>query len=430
YDLMITLKCAVIHFWGKHATNSTAVRSVVSPAGRLVSCSVVGNQMRVRSFMHECRFGLKEQRAGWRLDARFARMDGAKLMCQEFIENLERSAGMEKYDSDDSRLRVLKRSKRGFTYPGTLWCGAGNMADHYDQLGVFADTDRCCRAHDHCPHVIHAFSSNYGYTNFKWHSISHCDCDAALKGCLRRVNDTSSRVVGQAFFNVIDVPCFDLVYEEQCAERYWFGVCKQYEKFPIAMLREAIPYEFGGIDVIDELTLPSDMKTDPGKSEKEDAERTTQSTTSGPKEPSIGNVEYLEDLLNPTNTHSVEEAEPEDSWAGAHGVDEIRLEFLKFLAVVGLSFADMPLQHCMDIGDRTFGVGDKGLLQGAGEESSLLVELQIQEEQCCFHSGHGRLNQFSTLVRVLEGAWEFAQPVYICTVDLDKAYDRVPQGVL
>uniref|UniRef100_A0A3Q3X9V6 phospholipase A2 n=1 Tax=Mola mola TaxID=94237 RepID=A0A3Q3X9V6_MOLML len=228
--------------------------------------------MRVRSFMHECRFGLKEQRAGWRLDARFARMDGAKLMCQEFIENLERSAGMEKYDSDDSRLRVLKRSKRGFTYPGTLWCGAGNMADHYDQLGVFADTDRCCRAHDHCPHVIHAFSSNYGYTNFKWHSISHCDCDAALKGCLRRVNDTSSRVVGQAFFNVIDVPCFDLVYEEQCAERYWFGVCKQYEKFPIAMLREAIPYEFGGIDVIDELTLPSDMKTDPGKSEKEDAD--------------------------------------------------------------------------------------------------------------------------------------------------------------
>uniref|UniRef100_A0A3Q3WMM1 Phospholipase A2-like central domain-containing protein n=1 Tax=Mola mola TaxID=94237 RepID=A0A3Q3WMM1_MOLML len=90
---------------------------------------------------------------------------------------------------------------------------------------------------------------NYGYTNFKWHSISHCDCDAALKGCLRRVNDTSSRVVGQAFFNVIDVPCFDLVYEEQCAERYW---CKQYEKFPIAMLREAIPYEFGGIDVIDD----------------------------------------------------------------------------------------------------------------------------------------------------------------------------------
>uniref|UniRef100_A0A3Q3EBV3 Mediator of DNA damage checkpoint protein 1-like n=1 Tax=Hippocampus comes TaxID=109280 RepID=A0A3Q3EBV3_HIPCM len=103
----------------------------------------------------------------------------------------------------------------GFTYPGTLWCGAGNMADHYDQLGEYEETDRCCRTHDHCPHVIHAFSSKYGHTNFKWHSISHCDCDEALKGCLRRANDTSSRVVGQAFFNVIGAPCFQLVYEER-----------------------------------------------------------------------------------------------------------------------------------------------------------------------------------------------------------------------
>uniref|UniRef100_A0A8C9XSG2 Phospholipase A2-like central domain-containing protein n=1 Tax=Sander lucioperca TaxID=283035 RepID=A0A8C9XSG2_SANLU len=32
--------------------------------------------------------------------------------------------------------------------------------------GEFAETDSCCRIHDHCPHVIHAFSSNYGHTNF------------------------------------------------------------------------------------------------------------------------------------------------------------------------------------------------------------------------------------------------------------------------
>ncbi|XP_019722783.1 mediator of DNA damage checkpoint protein 1 [Hippocampus comes] len=176
---------------------------------------------------------------------------------------------------------ATRRAKRGFTYPGTLWCGAGNMADHYDQLGEYEETDRCCRTHDHCPHVIHAFSSKYGHTNFKWHSISHCDCDEALKGCLRRANDTSSRVVGQAFFNVIGAPCFQLVYEERCAERRWYGPCKRYEKRPIAVVKEAVPYDYGGIAVIDVLTrAPPERKR----------ETPTQATLSGPEEPSLGNT--------------------------------------------------------------------------------------------------------------------------------------------
>lgn len=117
------------------------VRSVVSPAGRFVNCSVIVNQMQVKSFIHECRVGLKEQRAGRQLETRFARMDEAKLMCREFKERSERSGKVKRDEGDDSSLqdKVLKRSKRGFTYPGTLWCGAGNMADHYGQLGGLYD---------------------------------------------------------------------------------------------------------------------------------------------------------------------------------------------------------------------------------------------------------------------------------------------------
>ncbi|XP_032362510.1 uncharacterized protein proca1 [Etheostoma spectabile] len=295
------------------------VRSVVSPTGKLVNCSVIANQKQVKSFMHECRLEQKQQR-GRQLETRFARKDEAKRMCREFKESSERSGRMEGEDSDDPALpeKVLKRSKRGFTYPGTLWCGAGNMADHYNQLGEFEETDSCCRVHDHCPHVIHAFSSNYGHTNFKWHSICHCDCDNALKSCLRKVNDTSSRVVGQAFFNVIGVPCFEFGYEEQCTERHWYGLCKRFEKVRIAVLQEAVPYDYGGIEVIDKLPLGSPKNKDSKKSkEEEKPESTAESKMSGPEEPSLRKVvTAAEDFIKVLATVSTSQSSTTDSEKG------------------------------------------------------------------------------------------------------------------
>lgn len=46
--------------------------------------------------------------------------------------------------------------------------------------GVFHGPDLCCREHDQCPQTISPLQYNYGIRNFRFHTISHCDCDARL----------------------------------------------------------------------------------------------------------------------------------------------------------------------------------------------------------------------------------------------------------
>lgn len=54
--------------------------------------------------------------------------------------------------------------------PGTKWCGLGDSALDYHDLGGKADVDLCCRAHDHCPVRLKAFRMGYGLINFSFYT--------------------------------------------------------------------------------------------------------------------------------------------------------------------------------------------------------------------------------------------------------------------
>ncbi|XP_060893756.1 group 3 secretory phospholipase A2-like isoform X1 [Labrus mixtus] len=134
------------------------------------------------------------------------------------------------------------RSRRSVIFPGTLWCGTGSRALGYEQLGMFEGADRCCREHDHCQHIIPAFTVNYGVFNSKFFTVSHCDCDQRFRQCLLGVNDTISSMVGYSFFNILQVPCFELKPHKRCTEMYWWGMCKVANVAPYAFFKSPVPF--------------------------------------------------------------------------------------------------------------------------------------------------------------------------------------------
>ncbi|TWW59266.1 R2DM Retrovirus-related Pol polyprotein from type II retrotransposable element [Takifugu flavidus] len=187
--------------------------------------------------------------------------------------------------------------------------------------------------------------------------------------------------------------------------------------------------------------------------------------------------EYFQELLNPTNTYPQGGTESDDHevdhpisgaevaelvkqlpGGGAPGADEIRPGYLKALDVVGLSWLTrlcniawtsgaVPLDWQTGVVVPIFKSGHQRvcsnywgitLLSLPGKVYArvlekrirLIVEPLIEEEQCRFCPGRGTTDQLFTLAGVLKGSWEFAKPVHMCFVDLEKAYDRVPRSIL
>lgn len=133
--------------------------------------------------------------------------------------------------SQNHKRRLSLVSKRKvfpeIVYPGTKWCGPGDDAEDYADLGSLENTDKCCRAHDNCPVHILPFTTKYHYFNYRPWTITHCTCDENLFDCLKEVGrevPTEARdsdVVGDAFFREVNPPCFRLEHNKYCAKRHW-----------------------------------------------------------------------------------------------------------------------------------------------------------------------------------------------------------------
>ncbi|PRD35635.1 UNVERIFIED_CONTAM: Phospholipase A2 [Trichonephila clavipes] len=109
-------------------------------------------------------------------------------------------------------FRISEFFSQPFIFPGTNYCGQGNIAENYHDLGVFNETDACCREHDYCDDIIRPGRTKHNLINPFGTTRLHCKCDQALRDCFRKANSVVSNTVGYIFFSVLQTQCFDFDY--------------------------------------------------------------------------------------------------------------------------------------------------------------------------------------------------------------------------
>ncbi|KAK9504205.1 hypothetical protein O3M35_010590 [Rhynocoris fuscipes] len=102
----------------------------------------------------------------------------------------------------------LARQSNPLVLEGTYWCGAGDIALNYFDLGPDTKVDRCCRTHDLCPKKVRSGTTDYSVKNpspiVTW---SHCDCDTRFYNCLKETKNSIADVMGKIYFNILQPNC-------------------------------------------------------------------------------------------------------------------------------------------------------------------------------------------------------------------------------
>lgn len=155
---------------------------------------------------------------------RFLPLEGSNEKCRiltALYRNAQSSFNSREQRILNSRMRkMLETCPRGefrmadllnqtFIFPGTKWCGQGNSAENFHDLGVFNETDACCRDHDFCEDIIQSGRTKHNLINPYGTTRLHCKCDEALRQCFRKINSMVSNTVGYIFFSLLQTQCFD-----------------------------------------------------------------------------------------------------------------------------------------------------------------------------------------------------------------------------
>lgn len=114
-----------------------------------------------------------------------------------------------------TRIGVSSLTLLSGIIPGTKWCGTGDIAESYHDLGQEVQIDRCCRNHDLCPVKVRAQQTRYNLTNYSIYTKSHCTCDEALYHCLKAAKHPTANILGHIYFNLVRVPCIEDISNEK-----------------------------------------------------------------------------------------------------------------------------------------------------------------------------------------------------------------------
>lgn len=140
-----------------------------------------------------------------------------------------------KYGPIDKTILLVKWNiNRTFIYPGTKWCGAGNVSTESERYGPDETTDKCCETHDKATDYILASRTHVNHTSLKnprRHTVTNCKDDIELFDCLYKDNTSASLQFGQAFFDALRVPCFINTFPKVCKRKthtWWSQRCDEY----------------------------------------------------------------------------------------------------------------------------------------------------------------------------------------------------------